>query len=397
MRPFDLVVLPLVWSLALYGLGVRGAPRRNRVLSTMWTCWAVSMTLGVPTVRRLVDTVLGIASGTNLLVHLMGLAGTAAMVEFVREMTGRAQGRVSRVNLAGLVAVSVALTVTFAVMPRPDGEVDLVTFSQASSSGYLYWVLLTGDIAIGLASAARLCWIHGRHVAPGPARTSLWLMRVSTLLGTVYLLHRLVYLTLHRAGVEVPQSAAIAGTTQVLLALTLVLFALAVVWPALAEYRQKRAAARQAERIAPLWRLLRAATPRVVLPLPEELRRNNPRLRLYRYVIEIRDSALVLEGHLSDAHLAVAERELRAAGVCGDELAPAVEAALLSHAAAAELAGRAAAFGGRTPARGELDLTAELGWFEGVAAAVGSPAVVSAAERLNVVPGTSMADTRADG
>ncbi|MGV9271578.1 hypothetical protein ACWDRR_43830, partial [Kitasatospora sp. NPDC003701] len=123
MRPFDLVVLPLVWSLALYGLGVRGAPRRNRVLSAMWTCWAVSMTLGAPAVRRLVDTVLGIASGTNLLVHLTGLAGAAAMVEFVREMTGRARGRVSRVNLAGLGAASVALTVAFVVMPRPDGEV----------------------------------------------------------------------------------------------------------------------------------------------------------------------------------------------------------------------------------------------------------------------------------
>ncbi|MGV9269611.1 MAB_1171c family putative transporter [Kitasatospora sp. NPDC003701] len=293
-------------------------------------------------------------------------------------------------NLAGLGAASVALTVAFVVMPRPDGEVDLLTYGQGSLGRYVYWVLLTGDIAIGLAAAARLCWIHGRHVAPGPARTSLWLMRVSTLLGTVYLLHRLVYLTVDQAGFDVPQPAAIAGTTQVLLALTLVLFALAVVWPALAEYRHKRAAARQAERIAPLWRLLQTATPGVVLPLPEELRRKNPRLRLYRYVIEIRDSVLALEGHLSDAHPALAERELRAAGVFGGELAPAVEAVLVRHAAAAELAGRAAAFGGRTLVRGELDLAAELHWFEQVAAAVGSPAVVSAAERLDAVPGASV-------
>ncbi|WP_380282366.1 MAB_1171c family putative transporter [Kitasatospora purpeofusca] len=388
MRPFDLAVLPPVWILTLWSLrGLLDAPRRARVLRAMWACWAVSMTLGAPVVRRMVDAALGVASVTNLLVHLAGLAATATALEFVREITGRAHGRVSRLNLAGLAAAAAALTALFAAMPRPDGEVDLLTYAQGSFTVYLYWVVLTADIAIGVLAAARLWWVHGRHAAPGPMRTSLQLMRVSTVLASAYLAHRLWYLTVRQCGREDLAPAAVAGTSQVLLALGLVLFALSVAWPSLADHRQKRLAVRQADRIAPLWRLLQSATPGVALPLPQELRRHNPRLRLYRYVIEIRDSALTLERHLDAARQGAAEAELTAAGLGGGRLAPAVEAALLRYAAAAELAGVPAGSEGRPEVREALDLEAEIAWFEQVAAAVELPAVVAAARRLAAVSG----------
>ncbi|WP_327679892.1 MAB_1171c family putative transporter [Kitasatospora sp. NBC_00458] len=397
MRPFDLVALPL-WLLALYGLrNWSSRPRRNRVLSAMWACWALSATLGAPVVRRAVDAVLGIDSGTNLLVHVMGLGGTAAMLEFVREMTGRAPERVSRLNLAGLATASVALAASFAVMPRPDGEVDLLTYSRHSTAGFLYWMVLTGGMAIGLAAAARLCWVPGEHIGPGSARTSLWLLRVSTVLATAYLVHRLACVTASRFDRPWLAPAAVAGTTQILLALTVVLFGLAVVWPSLAEYQQKRATARQADRIAPLWRLLQTATPEVALPLPEELRRNNPRLRLYRYVIEIRDSALALEGHVGAAHPAAASAGLEAAGLTGDRLAAAIEAVLLRHAVSCELAGRHGRFGSRPEGREDLDLDAEIRWFERVAAVVELPAVVAVARSLDAVPGAPVSGAPGDG
>lgn len=393
-----MVVLPLVWLLTLYGLsGWRSAPRRNRVLSAMWACWAMAVTLGTPAVRRVVDGLIGVASVTNLLVHLLGLVGTAAVLEFVREMTGRAQGRVPRLNLAGLAAGSATLTAAFAVMPRPNGEVDLLTYSQDSSAGYAYWMMLTGYTAIGLTAAARICWTHGKYAAPGPARTSLRLMRVAMLVQATYLLHRLIYVTAHHFGWPVPESALVIGTTQVLLALGWLLFGLAVIWPALAEYRQKRAAARQADRIAPLWRLLQTVTPGVVLPLPEELRRNNPRLRLYRHVIEIRDSVLALERHLGARHPGAAEAALRAAGVDGDRLAPAVEAVLMRYALEAERAGREEAPDGRPEVRGALDLDAEIRWFAQVAAVIELPVVVAAARSLGAAPGTPVSGAPGDG
>ncbi|MFC5663647.1 MAB_1171c family putative transporter [Kitasatospora misakiensis] len=399
MRPFDLVVLPPVWLLTLFGLRrLRTVPRRNRLLWTIWAGWALSMTLGAPAVRRVVDSVLGVASVTNLPVHLLGLATTAGMLEFVREISGRARGRASRANLAGLAVASVALTVEFAVMPRPDGDVDLLTYSQNSSAGYLYWALLTAYSAMGMAASAWLCWIHARHALPGPARTSLLLMRASTLLGIVYLGHRFLYLTFHQLGWKGLEPAAVAGTTQILLAFTLVLFALAVVWPSLAEYRKRRSVGRQADRIAPLWRLLQTATPEVVLPLPEELRRNNPRLRLYRYVIEIRDSVLALEEYLDESRSAAAAARLTAAGVAGDLLAPAVEAVLLRYAVAVRSVGGPGECGGRSATQDLVDLEAEIHWFEQVAAAVELSVVAAVARELGgESPGASVVGAPGDG
>ncbi|GAB2879649.1 hypothetical protein GCM10022245_13570 [Streptomyces mayteni] len=395
-----MVVLPVLWSLALYGLGGRRSrSRRGRVLSVAWVCFAVAVTLGTPAVRRLVDALLGVASVTNLLVHLLGLVGTATMVEFVREATGRARtrGRVSRLNLATLAVASAVVTFAFAVMPRPPGDVDLLTFGRSSWAGFVYWATLTGYTALGLAAAARICWMHGKDATPGPARTFLWLLRAATLLGTGYLCHRFTYVTAHYADWSLPTSARVAGTTQVLLALTLILFALAVVWPALTDYREKRTTARRADRIAPLWRLVGTAAPEVVLPLPAELRRGNPRLRLYRYVIEIRDGVLAVERHLGAGHPPAAEAALRAAGVDGAGLAPAVEAVLLRYAVAAQLAGRAPEYGGRPPAGETLDLAAETRWLERVAAALELPAVVAAAERLAAAPGAPVSGAPGDG
>ncbi|MFF8769639.1 MAB_1171c family putative transporter [Kitasatospora sp. NPDC015120] len=398
MRPFDLAVLPPVWILTLLGLrGLRTAPRRNRVLWTVWACWAVSTTLGAPAVRRVVDALLGVVSVTNLLVHLVGLAATATMLEFVREMTGRARGRVSRLNMAGLAVASCALTAAFLVMPRPGVDTELSTYSEGPPAGYLYWVVLTGDLAIGLAAFARLCWVHGKHAGPGPVRTSLWLMRIATLLGAAGLTHRLVHLNASQFGWPNLQPAAAGVVTEALMALAPALFALSVLWPSLAEYRQKRVAVRQADRIAPLWRLLQAATPEVVLPLPEELRRNNPRLRLYRYVIEIRDSVFALEGHLSEALLAAAEERLRAGSIADGQLAPAVEAVLLRYAMTAELEGRDQAPGGRLrPCDEQMDLDAEIRWFQRVAAAIELPAVVAAARELGA-PGAPVSGAPGGG
>ncbi|MEV7772995.1 MAB_1171c family putative transporter [Kitasatospora sp. NPDC086791] len=390
MRPIDLGLLPVVWIPTLWSLRkLRGAPRRTRVLWGVWASWAVSMTVGVPAIRRVIDAATGIASGTNLLVHLSGLAATALMLEFVREITGRSRGRASRLNLTGLAIAAALLVATFAVMPRPDGEVDLLTYDRRSLAGYLYWMVLTVDTAPGLTASAALCWVHGRHAAPGPVRTALWLMRASSATGMAYLAHRAYFLTMRHLGWTAGEPAAVAGTTQVLLVLTMLLFALSVVWPSLAERREKRAAARRVRRIHPLWHLLQAATPEVVLPLPDELRRNNPGLRLYRQVIEIRDSMLALERHLGPAHAGAAEEHLRAAGLSGERLAVAAEAVLLKHAVAAELSGRRMEFSGpqwRLRAD-DLDLDAEIAWFAKVAAKVAAPEVEAAAEHLWSPPG----------
>ncbi|MEU6164483.1 MAB_1171c family putative transporter [Streptomyces tanashiensis] len=388
MRPYELITLPLLWLLSAYGLARwQAAPRRSRVLTVMWGTWTLAVTLGTPAVRRVTDALIGIASITNLLVHVVGLVGTAAVIEFVREITGRARGRVSPLNMYVLAAQSFILAVVFALMPRPDGEVDLLTYGQKSVAGFAYWTLLTSFTAFGVAVAARVCWAHGKQVAPGPARTVMWLLKSAFLADAVYLVHRLVYVTAQQLGWRVPQSAVVVTVTQALLGLTWVLFGLAVFWPGFAEFRYKRAVVVQQKRIMPLWRLLQAATPGVVLPLPDELRRGNPRLRLYRYVIEIQDGILALEAHLNSGHQARAEAALRQVGVDEAHIAPAAEAALLRYASQASLDMRDPAPGRRLQVRRESDaLDAEIAWFARVSAALDRPEVLRTARDLS--PGT---------
>ncbi|MER8182009.1 MAB_1171c family putative transporter [Kitasatospora sp. NPDC094015] len=380
MRPFDLVVLPPILLITLWkARALPGAPRRERALWGVWACWTASVIMGVPAVRRVIDGAVGVQSFTNVPVHVASLAAVTCLVEFTREVTGARNRRATAITLGVLGAAAAGLLAAFAAMPHPDGDTDLLTAGASSPSALAYWAILLVYVSFGLVSTTQLCWRYAPLAAPGPSRTSLRLMQAASMGGLLYVLHRLVFLTSRAAGCHLFDSSAVAGTTQVLLAFTLVLLVLSILWPTLAERRQRLRDRRNARRVEPLWRLLQQATPEVVLPLPEELRRD-PRLLLYRRIIEIRDSALALDGHLTEADRTAAEARLTALGVAGKDLAPAVEAVLLRTAVAAELERRPAGAGERTLVQDGMDLTAEVRWFVRVAVASRSAAVLAVAE-----------------
>ncbi|MGA4866521.1 MAB_1171c family putative transporter [Streptomyces lavendulocolor] len=379
MRLFDIFAVPPLWLFVFWKLpGIRAAPRQDRLMWRMWAIWAVAFTIGIPAIRRVIDATVGLESFTNLPVHMLSLCAMAMLFEFIREATGARHHGMARLRWAVLGLTEAGLTVTFALTPLPDGEADLVT-AVDSPSMTAYWMIFLGYVAYGVVSAIRLCWRYGRHAAPGPTRTSMRLLGWASCLGLVYVVHRLVHLVAKAAGWPGPSADGVVATTQALLAGTLLLLVASVCWPSLAEVRRRARLRGQVKAIRPFWRLLTEATPEVVLPLPEELRQDEELVR-YRYVIEIRDSAIALSGHVGEAEQEAARRAAADAGAPGQE--ETAEAAVLLFAAACERTGLPPRFPEHALVQESADLDTEAEWLRRVALAAAAPAAARIAEGL---------------
>ncbi|WP_145953682.1 MULTISPECIES: MAB_1171c family putative transporter [Streptomyces] len=381
MRIFDLVVVPPLWLFVCWkASGLRSAPRQDRLMWLMWALWAVAFTIGVPAVRRVVDAAVGVPSFTNLPVHMLSLCAMGALFEFIREATGARGHRLSGLRWVLLGLAEAGLICTFAASPLPDGETDLVTVT-GSPMITAYWMIFLGYILYGVLSAIRLCWRYGRHAAPGPTRTAMRLLGLASSFGVLYVAHRLAHLVAGLTGRSLTGAPGVVVTTQVLLACTLLLLVASVSWPFLAGCATRARLRRQVRAIRPLWRLLTESTPEVVLPLPEGLHKDIDMVR-YRCVIEIRDSALALSGHVSREQLEAVRRALAASGLRGAERDATAEAAVLLYAARAERAGEPPRFPEQAVVREGGDLDTDAAWLRKVAAAVRSSAAEAAVARL---------------
>ncbi len=97
-------------------------------------------------------------------------------------------------------------------------------------------------------------------------------------------------------------------------------------------------ARRALRRLRPLHSALRAAVPEAV-SVADPVGRRDASFRLYQQVIEVRDAALALRPYRDPEVARIAQRDGRASGLSGAELAAAVEAAVLASALRARSAG----------------------------------------------------------
>jgi hypothetical protein len=133
--------------------------------------------------------------------------------------------------------------------------------------------------------------------------------------------------------------------------------------------------------LRPLWLALSQAAPEVVLDPPNARRWRIRDLdfRLYRRIIEIRDSRLTLRPYLDQDVAATAQRLGQEASLDRDALRATVEAALLAVAIRAKARGRPAETHPTIDTPGGDDLAGELAWLTDVAKAfAGSPIVAAA-------------------
>ncbi|MFE1318543.1 MAB_1171c family putative transporter [Kitasatospora phosalacinea] len=355
--------------------------RRERALWGAMALVTLAIAAGVPAVRRLIDVLLGVASVTNLVVHLLTLGATGCLVEFIHQAAGERDRPAAPVR--ALPFACAALTAVFAAMPRPDGEQDLLTQAETGWS-LAYWGIVTLYLGWGLAVCARTSLRYGRLAVPGPLRTSLRLLAAGSLTGLLYLGHRSLYLALHDAAPGLFDNAAVLATTQGLTASAVLLLTVGIAWPSLAERLRTRRTRARIRRLHPLWQALHDAVPEVALPLPPTLK-GDPDVVLYRYVIEIRDAALAVGAFEDGAVRARASELLTTAGVAGASLEAAAEAVAVRCAV---LRARQRTGGTRSPearpgdGAGHDGLEAEVAWLEQVAAYFHTPVAARTADRI---------------
>ncbi|MFE4998855.1 MAB_1171c family putative transporter [Streptomyces mirabilis] len=340
IRPYEVVLLVPMWSLTVHtahrALRSRAVPESapSRLLAGLVALFTLAVTVGVPAVRRVIDTVTGVQSITVLLSHLLGMSAITCLTGFVRQMSATANAAPSRrpLNWLPLPAAAAAMCAAFFLAARPNGESDFLTTGH-SAAHTAYWAVYLGYVIWGVAAVGVMCLRHHKQAPPGPLRISLNLIGAGAATGIVYVLHRCAHLALRNSGIPLFEDAVVVPTTQVLLSGSLLLSSAGIAWPALASTWRARADRRRLRRLEPLWRMLGDAVPEVVLPLPAQLRAE-PELVLYRYTIEISDAILALDPFRSAAVETAARKQLSAHGFTGPRLAAATEAVVLRCAIA---------------------------------------------------------------
>ncbi|CAL9437315.1 MAB_1171c family putative transporter [Streptomyces sp. enrichment culture] len=393
VRPYEAVLLLVMWPLAVQtarrALRSRSAPEAvpSRLLAGVVALVTLSVTVGVPAVRRPIDAATGVQGGTSLLGHLLGISAVACLTGFVRHMSAPADAPVRRRarDRLPLPLAAAAMTTAFVLVPRPSGEKYLL-FTGHSAALVVYWAVFVGFVLRGVITVGVTCLRHHEQAPPGPLRTSLHLIGAGAAVALAYALHRGACLVLRDSGSVLFQDAVVAPTAQVLLAGSLLLSSAGIVWPAVADRRHARAVRRRLRRIEPLWRTLCAAVPEVVLPLPDALHTESE-LVLYRYAVEISDVILALDPYRSPAVEAAARERLAAQGFTGPGLAAATEAVVLRCAIDRARPEPAPTANPAPPVERRIPDGDPLQWLELLAVHFRHPLVLSTAATLTVPAG----------
>jgi hypothetical protein len=215
-------------------------------------------------------------------------------------------------------------------------------------------------------------------------RRGLRLMAASALLVTACCLASLTFVAALRLDLAVLTEAQHMATLFAGIAVSM--FFLGTTMPVWGPKLHRLRAYRQ---LRPLWHALCEAAPEVVLD-PACSRRldrwpiRDLDFRLYRRIIEIRDSRLALRPYL-DQDVAVGARRLaQEAGLDGNALRATIEASVLADAIRAKADGRPAKAHPTNDTSGGVDLAGELAWLTDVAKAfAGSPIVATVASSAN--------------
>jgi hypothetical protein len=312
-----------VHDLALYGaaavalaLGLHRfvAARRGRITDAMRHAYGFGLCLGFallslapPTVRALHWTALPDLLGDLLrcaaaceLALLSGALRADRPGSGAPEAHHRRHARREKALAAAVFTAAVLLWHAARIEPvagqdvAPGGHRWLLAAYDAVVTGYI--TCCVGRLTARLAARARAA-------RPGPTRTALRLIALGALAGVLWSAWGLDdVITAARTGLQSSSedavSAALGATC-----LGLVIAGAASSWwgQGRAALRAWRAAHRRYRALAPLWSVLRASFPEIMLLPARRLPPRDIRLALYRRVIEIHDARLMLGRHLDAA------------------------------------------------------------------------------------------------
>jgi hypothetical protein len=351
---------PPVLAWALFLSRRPGEDRARRCVRWVLLGLAVSLTALSPGVYELI----GRGSGIDHLARLIGHGGMLfaawAAQEFLAHMNGL--GRGARWHVWWIAGSFAVMCVLFALVPSLD----------ARQPGILEYcaVYLAGQ-APAFGNVIRLGLRYARAADAPALRIGMRLVAAGTAIALLYLVNKVVKAAATRFDFAYPLGDAfVVGKSLPAAADVLVLVGATL--PAIAGWLHRY---RHFQHLGPLWRALYRAEPAIALDPPagpDVLAVGGLRLRLYRRVIEIRDGLLALHPYREDDIAATAREHARRAGLTGQQLEAAVEAAVV----AAALRSRAsrdlppdAATPATAPVSGGVDLASDTVFLSRVARA----------------------------
>ena len=388
----EVAIVTVLWVVTAWRLPSARQEPWKRALWAAFACLALALAFDLPAVAAAVDRAAGVTGLATLLKHLSGIAACAAGITWVTALAPSPPAARCRPVLACRATTAVtmaALLILFAIAPRREtADLTGATAGQPAATASLF--IFESYLGAAMAVATVVFGRVARQARAGLLRWGLRLLSAGTASGAVYAMARCTVLVSALAGGAVPGGTGRAvAAAQVLQAAAILLILAGTSLPAMAVAARSAHDYRALHALRPLWSRLTAAVPHIVLGPPpsrlDDLLATGAflRPRLGRRVVEIRDAALLLRGHVSDASAASARDALTAAGLAGEKLDAATEAAWLRAATTARLGGLASVHPSPVrPLPGGSDITAEARWLKMVAGAWDHPVTVSAADAI---------------
>jgi hypothetical protein len=391
--------LLLLWAAAV---GKLAALRRDPRNPARWAYWLalVALALGLTVLRppwvASVDSTMQVRTVGRVFGHSLVLASACAVQAFLAYSiypTALARRRIHRRGLV-LTATITLLAALFGVSRLQHRTMDFpVHHGLAVATTDLYWLAFVGYLAWMLLDMVRLNWHWANLTDQAVLQLGLRLTAAGATAGLGYVGCLVLDVAASQLGLTHRFVSEILPL-QIVLSACILLIVIGTTMPAwgprvgLPKLLRRVGQYRAHRRLYPLWRALCQAVPDIALAPPAGVWRDRLRARrlefwLHRRVLEIRDARLALRPYF-DPQVAQTTAALgRQAGLDGEDLHAAVEAASLAaavHAKAHEQPAAAdwvsaAAVGGTELA---ADLESESAWLMKVAAAYAHSPLVRA-------------------
>ncbi|MFG3253275.1 MAB_1171c family putative transporter [Streptomyces sp. NPDC048172] len=367
MQLIEFFITALLWVTTIWRGTKDWRPGQSRALWWAFFGLTVMMTLRLP-VGRMLDEMLGVADLSYLLKHLFGgVLGSAALLAFLKDVSGNRDTRVTtkRLRIALPIVTAICMSALFFAKLQPYETLAIYQDFGARLALLLYTVIFLGFLSLSLCNGVRVSWRWGRDKGNGALGWGLRLIGIGLGIGVVYALVRIIALVTRFEGNGVLPGNLDDQVTSYLLLTTLFLVVTGSTLPVLGKLRSWQGERRGLHRLRALWRELTEAVPSVRLDPPrrriaELLDVRHVQDRLYRRTVEIRDAALTLNDHVTTDVELRAHEHVAADGLIGTQAETAAEACRLAAARRARLRGDASTPRPHEPSGGGSNLTSEI-------------------------------------
>ncbi|RJQ76049.1 hypothetical protein D5S17_19420 [Pseudonocardiaceae bacterium YIM PH 21723] len=323
LRTPDPAVIALCLVFAFSGLSF--------AMSTPVVWLATTQLFGVPNIASLISDVCVVLLVTSELVLL--LVWTRRPKDALRAS--------ARLLIVRAIVVGVLITLFFMLDPVNEQSTDFFVYYAHSPYCAAYLLIYIAVDTVSAIRISHLCWQFARSAGRYWLAAGLRLVAIGSWTTLGYCVIRTADVIGYHLGLDMHGAEPIAllcgavGAAAKLVGWTLPGWA-----PMLGTARRRLRQYRAYRGLTPLWRPLATAAPQVAMVTPSgtllsTLTLADIEFRLYRRVIEIRDSYLYLAQFCLPGVLADATARHRAAGLTGEELAAAIEADQLRAALAA--------------------------------------------------------------